>query len=47
MLDEARAREQVNRTVSVRQLDADSDKQDMGEMQVDDFIELLRSSDNC
>ena len=40
-------KEQSNNTVSVRQRDADSDRQDMGEMSVDGLLELLRASDNC
>ena len=40
-------KEQANNTISVRRRDADSDRQDMGEMQVSDFIELLRSLDHC
>ena len=35
-------KEQSNRTVSVRQRDADSNKQDMGEMSIDGLLELLR-----
>lgn len=35
-------KEQANRTVSVRQRDADPDKQDMGEMSIDGLLELLR-----
>ena len=36
-------KEQANNTVSVRRRDADSDRQDMGEMSVDGLLELLRS----
>lgn len=35
-------KEQANRTVSVRQRDADSNKQDMGEMSIDGLLALLR-----
>lgn len=40
-------KEQVHNTVSVRMRDADANGQDMGEMSVDGFIELLRSLERC